>query len=214
MARYPESNAKKYDNGTTVYVHGGESSIIREFGLMPDFIPAYLHGGGTVQPWIVPVYGMGAEIELIDMMYSMVRLLRPKLIMESGCHRGFTTYALGRAAQDVEDAHVMSCDNDLPMVEMARQRCAGLPVEILHCSALDWEFTQWLKSADFVFLDADEKTRPVNLSQCRKGALVVIHDTAWRNGKIEPGLEDMPRDQVGQIDFDETWRGFTILRKC
>lgn len=213
MARYPASDARKYDNGTTGYVPGGEVSLAREMAAMPDCRLAYMHGGGQLHPWIIPVYGMGAEIELIDVIYAMIRLLRPRLVVESGCHRGFTTYAMGRAAQDVEDCHVVSCDNDKEMVEMAQARCAQLPVEILCCSALDWEFTQWLGHADFVFLDADESTRAKNLEQCKIGALVIIHDTAWRNGKIEPGLENMPRNQPGQVDFDETWRGFTILRR-
>jgi len=206
----PPVGSKKNENGSTRYEPQGEVSLIHEMMKMPDCNPAYLHGGGTVMPQVLPVYGMSGEIELADLFYAFIRLLRPPLVVECGCHLGFTTWALGKAAQTY-DGDVISCDISPTYVETSRLRCAGLPVHISHCSVLDETFIAYAVSqADFIFIDSDENTRIPTLRNVKPGAIAVIHDTK-NEPELMGGLAITQTEQ--RIDFTETHRGFTLLRK-
>jgi hypothetical protein len=66
----------------------------------PDIKLTRMMGNSVPQPWVMGIYGQSAEVELIDLLYCFVRLLKPRTVVELGCHLGLTTYALGRAAQD------------------------------------------------------------------------------------------------------------------
>lgn len=203
----PPKNAKKYENGTTAYEPKLEMSLLREMMEFEDCRPTYFHGGGKVQPWVVPAYGMSAEVELADLLYCFVRLLKPQVVVETGCFMGFTTWALGRAVRDNGFGVVVSCDNDHDKACKARKRCQGLPVHVLNCSCLSPEMDEWYGKAQFAFLDADEDTRPYSLARLRSGCVVAIHDTR------QEGWVEQIEQVVNRIDFIETWRGFTLMRK-
>lgn len=207
----PPTSATRNTDGTTNYTPNGECSLIYEMIKMPDCKPVYMHGKGTVMPQVLPVYGMSGEVELADLFYAFLRLLRPPLVVECGSHLGFTTWALGKAAKTY-DGQVVSCEVSPTYAETARKRCEGLPVTILQTSVLDENFiVQYVEKADFIFLDSDENTRIPTLRRVKSGAIAVIHDT-----KNEPELlGGLAITQTeSRIDFTETHRGFTLLRKC
>ena len=204
----PDPKYPKLPNGTTKYFLGEEMSLLREMVEMPDCQPTFSHGGGKVQPWVVATYAINSEIELVDFLYCFVRLLKPMVVLETGCFMGFMSYALGRAVKDNGFGQVVTCDNDLEKVALTENRVKGLPVTVMGTSALSPEMDEWYAKADFAFLDADEDTRPESFKRLRSGCVAVCHDT-----RQEPWAELIPQ-KSDRIVFDETQKGFTLFRKA
>jgi len=170
---------------------------------MPDVEFKWMQGGGEARPWLCPIYGPSAELEILDLLFSLVRLVRPKLIVETGCHRGIGTFALGRAAREV-NARVISCDIDPALIVVAENRCCGLPVEIRLCRAED---LSEVERADFLFLDGSEDSRIECVPRMKSGALALMHDT-----RQEPFLRDAFKG-LGSAVHLESWRGATLFSR-
>lgn len=194
-------------------IPGRMVSLLSEYLKMPDVKPEWMMGNGHRREWLCPIYGPSAELELMDFMYFLVRLLKPELIVEGGCHVGLSSYALGRAVQDNGHGEVITSDTDIECVKAAEKRCAGLPVTVNHCSV----FGLPLEHADFLYLDCDNQKgtqRPADeirlevLKHAKPGALVLVHDT-----RHEPHLSEQIAENYKQfINFKQTWRGFSLVQ--
>lgn len=169
---------------------------------MEDVEFKWMQGDGEARPWLCPIYGMSTELEICDLLYSLVKLIRPKRIVETGCHLGIGTYALGKAAKEVGGS-VVSCDIDHHFCITTVERCNGLPVWV---SVTPAERLVELASADFVFLDASEESRIACVPKLRSGAIGVMHDTRH---------EAFLREAFSGVNFVhlESWRGATIFQK-
>lgn len=152
--------------------------------------------------------GTGTEHEVQAFLTALVGVVRPRLIVETGCYHGKTTRELGLAAIRVGvDCRVYSCDIDPGLVLLARANCEGLPVQIQQCRGVDLTA---LRAADLVFLDSTYVGRRDEVLQVRRGALVVIHDTkACESERID--LSGVVLEHGG-ILFD-TYRGFGMFRR-
>jgi len=207
MKRDDEFHVVDVPGGALPEVNRRWVSLIHE---LPMAKPAYMCGDRKYLEWLYPEYGTSAEVEVMDFLYALVRLLKPDLIVEGGCYLGYGSYALGRGAQDNGRGRVVTCDTDPDRCQQARIKVQSLPVEVRQCSILDVaELTQ----CDLAFLDSgdDEKvshdTRIGSLHKMKQGALAVMHDT--RNEKLlRPAVDaaGMP-----SIHF-ETWRGLSIIQ--
>jgi predicted O-methyltransferase YrrM len=172
----------------------------------PDIKLTRMMGNSVPQPWVMGIYGQSAEVELIDLLYCFVRLLKPRTVVELGCHLGLTTYALGRAAQDNGSecpCQVFSCDIDMAMVATATQRCEGLPVFIEHDDAGQFRY---LENADLAFIDCNYENRMKAASRMKPGAVGILHDTR-HSPELRPCLDPVPH-----LHFGQTWRGFSIFQ--
>jgi hypothetical protein len=197
----------------------GWVSLIHELSVFPDVAPAYSHGGNEYRrEWILPVYGTSTELEALDMLYALVRLLKPELIVEVGCSLGFGTYALGRAALDNGHGRVVTCDTMDTLCGVTRTRCGGrpdgktvsLPVEVRWCNADD---LAEVEICDFAWLDSGESeedsynTRIGALLRMKPGSIAAMHDTRneprLRRGILECGKE------VVHLD---SWRGLSLIQ--
>lgn len=187
------------------YVSRGTVTLLDELLKFPDVKPVPMQGGGKDQPWLMPIYGASGEMELIDFLYTFVRLLKPELVVELGCHLGLSTYGLGRACQDNGKGRIVACDIEDSYVIASRARCEGLPVTI------HWMNAGWLpetKDADFLFIDCDYDNRMGALATLKTGAVAVVHDT-----RQEPPLREAIEKQITERVHFDTWRGFSIIRK-
>lgn len=168
---------------------------------MPDVDFQWMQGDGKARPWLCPIYGISTELEILDLLYSMVRLIRPKLIVETGCHLGIGTYALGKAAKEI-DSQVITCDVSLEYIDRTRERCKDLPVTAVLCKA---EVLGEVREADFLFLDGSEDSRIQCVPRMKPGAMCVMHDT-----RHESFLRDSFTGYGTAIHL-ESWRGATIF---
>lgn len=146
-----------------------------------------------------------SEVELHRLLADLVRLEKPRLIVETGCFQGYATQALGEACGVGQ--RVVTCDPVEEYCAATQERVRGLPVEVRRCRSED---LSELTRADFVFSDSDYACREGEIHRCKPGALVLVHDTRISYDSSVPPLEDLVR-RLGGITFD-THRGFGLLR--
>jgi len=157
--------------------------------------------------WTV-VDDAGSEVELQRLLFSLVCMLKPELVVETGTYRGYATQQLGLAVKRNGFGRVVSCDTNEAMLEAARGRVRSLPVELRCCRGAD---LAELREADFVFCDSDYPCRAGELELVKRGAVVLIHDTRISYHSDYEPLEGLVRS-LGGICFD-SHRGWGLLRK-
>lgn len=147
------------------------------------------------------------EYEVQDLLVMLVRVLRPKLVVETGAYMGATTEMLGKAVHSY-GGRVVSCEPNLEHCAEARKRCSGLPVTIYGRKSED---VLEVQHADFLFLDSDCKFRQQEFLRTKRGAVVVMHDTHISNDPDIKPLEWFVR-AVGGITL-QTYRGLGIIAR-
>lgn len=149
--------------------------------------------------------GTSSEVEMGVLLHGLVRMLKPGLVVETGCYHGHATFALASACAANGHGRVISCEINEEYVRIARNRCGALPVEVRHgntCGGLPE-----LAEADFAFLDSDYATRPSEFRQLKPGCVAVVHDT----DQYDSELGEFVR-QNGGLTF-KAGRGFGIAIK-
>jgi predicted O-methyltransferase YrrM len=108
----------------------------------------------------------------------MVRALQPEVVIESGSYHGETAAAIGQALLRNGHGKCYAVENDTERAAAARERCAGLPVEVVEQDIVGFTSPD---PVQFAWIDSSPK-RLEHLqhvmSQCQVGAIVGIHDTA------------------------------------
>lgn len=141
-----------------------------------------------------------SEYELGDFMYGLVRLVKPGMVLETGCYMGDTTIEIARALR-VNDPTgqrglLNTCDTDLAMVEHTRERVREYPVNVFHQDALsmvngnDGGIPQRYEMA---FIDhSGDRSGVMAALQMYSGGIVVLHDSlreyvvpaSWRRVRL------------------------------
>jgi len=148
-----------------------------------------------------------SESAMRTLLGALVRLLRPALVVETGCYFGDAAEVIGWALAGA-GGRLVSCDIDAALVARTIGRCMGLPVEVRHCRG---DELPELAQADLVFIDSDYAARPREIALCKPGAVVVVHDTrVSHDSRVEP-LEGLVC-ALGGISLPSE-RGFGILVK-
>ena len=215
----PSSEFRNIPLGARPEIGSGWVSLIHELSVFPDVAPAYSHGGNEYRrEWILPIYGVSTELEVLDTLYALVRLLKPELIVETGCFLGFGTYALGRAALDNGRGRVVTCDTMDIYCGVTRTRCGGrpdgktppLPVEVRWYGAAE---LPELATCDFAWLDSGDSeeesfdSRIWALHKMKPGSIAAMHDTR-NEPRLRQGISDMGKQAV-HLD---TWRGISLIQ--
>lgn len=187
-------------------------SLLHELRQFPDIQPCWMRGGhpAVEQPWVMPKYGQSAELEVCDLLYSLVRYLRPSMVVELGCHIGIGTYSLARACQDNNHGKVFTCDIEPEYIHTTVERLGAL--------WMDWAEVHSVESArmmhmvgqsDFLWLDCDYEGRMEALKHLKPGAVAVVHDT-----RQEPMLADYIRSlDLEYVQFGQTHRGLSVVQR-
>jgi predicted O-methyltransferase YrrM len=170
---------------------------------------------------------MSAEVEVLDLLYALVRSLRPKIVLETGTYLGLSTHHLARAVRDNGVGHVHSCDIDTDVL--------GKASTLLLEDGLGPYVTLWPLSGerlielvgseieapvDFAFVDSLVHTRvsktALLLPKLSQRGVILVHDTnsfhgTTRNGPRQ-GLIELSRRLGLQMIMLDTPRGLTLLR--
>lgn len=192
-------------------------SLGYELAKQPDVEFCWMRGGhgpegATEQPWVMPIYGQSAELELMDLLYCMVRYLRPKVVVELGCHLGLGTYALGRGVQDAGGGVVYTCDNNNEYVRTTISRCLGLPVQVFELDSQDSAMVHIMHEADLLWLDCDYEGRVQALDEMKVGAVAVIHDTQ-QEPDLRKAVDANMNAGFQYVHFGQTHRGMSIVQR-
>ncbi len=150
------------------------------------------------------------ELEVMDFLYGLVRLFKPRRIIETGTHFGISAVALGVACKQNGFGKVISIENDSVKVTNAKKliTSVGLDdyVEIVENESLKYiaQLNSPADAFDFAFLDSMTPIRaPEFILLAEKNLLnniIAFHDSSRHREKtfVLPGE---PQDEyVKAID--------------
>lgn len=111
-----------------------------------------------------------AEYETQNLLFGLVRMLKPQVVIETGCHRGYTTTALRWAIKENGCGQFFTCDTDKRYAELA----GGI-----HCSGRT--LIESHSQIDFCFIDSGDppyRIEEINVlvPRLRSGGLMCLHD--------------------------------------
>jgi len=140
------------------------------------------------------------ELEVSHLVAAFVRALQPNLVVETGTAWGQTAELIGQALKANGQGRLITLEPDPARAEHSRNRCAGLPVEVLQQSSLDWAPDGPI---DFAWFDSLFHLRPEELRHYRLDfstrAVVGFHDTGPQHpvrnsldGLVADGLLEPP----------------------
>lgn len=117
--------------------------------------------------------GMASEHELGDFMYGLIRELKPKVVLETGCYIGCTTRRMAEAVRDNGIGLLHTCDIEEQYCEFARN--LRLPVEVHQCSGL--ELAAKIDGVGVAFLDSSgDRVQEALALKMRFDGIIVLHD--------------------------------------
>lgn len=158
-----------------------------------------------------------SEVELHELLHSLVSMLKPDLVVETGCHKGYGTRALALGLLANGRGRLVTCDVDgvscidtserLRAVPALRSALGAGVIEIVQCRGSDLAD---LPDADFVFIDSDYRDREGELRRMKPGAFALVHDTEISYDSRVPPLKHLVRT-LGGLLFP-THRGAGLLQ--
>ncbi len=161
------------------------------------------------------------ELEVLAMLTSLVMMLKPRTLIETGCYRGFGTAAIARGVLANRWGDFYTTDIGMDMVALTRERLLDhglLPfVDVRHGTGLQL-IADVQEPIDFAFLDSGpddmrcHELRAV-LPKLAPSGVVVIHDTGMQHGLREHFLKTMNELKVMYFMFD-TPRGLSLVRNA
>jgi predicted O-methyltransferase YrrM len=174
--------------------------------------------------------GMATECEVLDCLYALVRMLKPKVVIETGCYNGHGTEALARGIAANGFGNLRSCDLGSQQVTETEKRlfsidfsaypypqpCSSLCL-IQQCSGVEL-ITNCQNDIDFAFLDSGMDTPRIDelralYPKLSPGGVVAIHDSGIQFGLREFHLGKTLRELNMQHIFFDTPRGLCLCRK-
>lgn len=152
--------------------------------------------------------GMASEYGTADFLYGFVRLLKPRVVVETGCYHGHASLAIGRALKANGRGVLHTCDINLQCVEAVEREAQKeeLPIYVHQMTGedcLQLVERQWPIDLAFIDSAASMTTRNQELASIRAG-LVVVHDA-----RDFLGAKDAPQPQI----FIPTPRGLAFYQK-
>lgn len=166
-----------------------------------------------------------AEVEVLEFLYSLIRLTKPENVLETGTYFGLTGAYIALGLRDNSIGHLDSIEWEKKHVETAKWLWNKLSLENFitehNISSLDFQPTV---NYDFVLLDTEPQLRFLELDKfwnyIKPGSIIAIHDLSWDLGIGAPQfwlnkalLDKRIKNKEVQVINFMTPRGFTILRK-
>ena len=155
------------------------------------------------------------ELQVMELVAAFVRALQPDYVLETGTHLGYCAEKIGVALEENEKGELTSIEIDGERACKARERCSGLPVEIICCSSLIWSPPPGTV-IDFAWLDSGGGSLRIEefwrfRQYFRRGAIIGIHDTAPHQGNIRALVDVTGEDVSIRYIHLPTPRGVSFL---
>ena len=124
-----------------------------------------------------------SELEVGEFMFGLVRLLKPRLVLETGCYLGHTTVQLARALKQNKVGSLHVCDLSEEKCDLVRQKLLDeqLPGNVHQCSGLD--LVRQFDYVNLAFIDTDDNQTRFNEARALRlapQAFVALHDARRR----------------------------------
>ncbi len=153
--------------------------------------------------------GDGAEQEVGDFIYGLIRLIKPKVIVETGCYVGDTTVMIEKAIKDNKYGELYVCDIADECIKETKKR--------VECSVQKKTGVELIKELgdkiEFAFIDSGYDCREEEIEELikhlDKGQMFVLHDTAPQHSKMREMSERIDLKKV----YFNTPRGLTLYER-
>jgi len=158
------------------------------------------------------------EVEVSELVAAFVRGLQPALVVETGSCIGQTSAAIGRALRANGHGRLISIEPVAQFVQVAQERCKGLPVEFLCTTSLEFlnnGFVKFSAGVGFAWLDSLTDLRIRELTALRDQgwladrAIIGVHDTGPQHNPLGDQLRALP--WIRYLDLP-TPRGVVFLQ--
>jgi predicted O-methyltransferase YrrM len=152
------------------------------------------------------------ETELIELIGSLVRAIKPKLCVEVGAYIGLCSLAIATALRENGRGHLHSFEASSLSARVAEEMTAGLPVTIHRMLDVHFDPATLHSPVDFLFVDGNLDNRGDSLRHWQpwlsETNLVAVHDSLkW----------DDVRESIESIEYSERLdivspRGLTLMK--
>jgi predicted O-methyltransferase YrrM len=155
-------------------------------GLLPDPQTEYSAPTSVCKyPQLWQMYGQqAAEVEVCELLYSLVRVSKPLVIVETGTHQGISTCYLAAACAENNWGTVLSAEVDAELCDRAHRllELADLNEWATVYVGTGLSLIREQGSVDLAFLDSHISMRVQEFEavwpKVTPGGLVVVHDTS------------------------------------
>lgn len=172
---------------------------------------------------------MSAELEVLELLATLVTTLKPKLVVETGSFLGVSTewiarglernaQSLGKTTPGIEPGKIISCEYDPVVFARARERFnAANPltpyVDLRNESSLEMPVHGPI---DMLFSDSDPDLREAEvrrfLPQMSPWGLVVIHDASSHLKTVRESALKLEREGLLSVLMLPTPRGLVLAQ--
>lgn len=172
----------------------------------------------------------GVEREVGEFLYGLVRMIKPKNILETGTHKGIAASYMAQALKENESGHMETIEYEPSHVQSSKQRFNDLQlneqITIYERSSIG--FTPD-KNYQIIFLDTEPQIRFQEFVEFSKflepGGIMMIHDLhphmnqvesehgfGWPYGAIPQEMKDLLNKEYSKVHF-RTPRGLSLFYK-
>ena len=150
-----------------------------------------------------------SEYEVYDFLYALVRLLKPKVILETGTYKGGATKAMARAALHNDCGKVFTCDTNKELVKALDGRKDGLSSFLIYPDVCTGEaLCARTKDVDLAFIDSSgDRVAEVQALNLAPNGVVVLHDAKRPQYQAIKTLR--PWKAIWEIDTEQ---GITVFQ--
>lgn len=166
---------------------------------------------------------MTAEVEVLELLATLVTTLKPALVVETGSFLGVSTEWIARGLArngNLAGGHpgkVISCEFDPVVFEKAKARLAGSPllpyIDLRNASSLEMPVEG---TVDMLFSDSDPDLREAEvkrfLPQMNPDGLILIHDASSHLKTVREAALKLEREGILSILLLPTPRGLVLAQ--
>jgi prolipoprotein diacylglyceryl transferase len=161
---------------------------------------------------------MSAEVEVLDFLKSIVRTLKPEMVVETGTFTGLSTLRIAEGLRDNGFGRVITCESDRKIFDAACRRFAasglGRWIDARNESSLEMDVEGRI---DFLFCDSDTPLREEEvrrfLPQVNPNGLIVMHDASSAMKVVRDAAKKLEEEGLLSVLLLPTPRGLVVAQK-
>jgi predicted O-methyltransferase YrrM len=169
---------------------------------------------------------MTAELEVLELLATLVTTLKPQLVVETGSFLGVSTEWIARGLQRNAESSVqagapagkvISCEYDPLVFARAKERFASNPlakfIDLRNESSLEMKVDGTI---DLLFSDSDPELRESEvkrfLPQMNSNGLIIIHDASSHLKTVRDAAKKLEREGLISVLLLPTPRGLVLAQ--
>ncbi len=161
---------------------------------------------------------MTAEVEVLDLLKSVVTTLKPELVVETGTFTALSTLKIAEGLKANGFGRVITCEYDTKVYDAAKKRIEGSGlagwIDCRNESSLE---TKVDGRIDLLFCDSDAPLREQEvrrfLPQMNPHGLIVMHDASSTMKTVREAALRMEQEGVLSVVLLPTPRGLVVAQK-